>query len=321
MINNRTLLFYFMTITYLWTNFFVTITSLEHQIDSKQLRGKNFLNFKSKKLLNFNQEENLIKKLKKNSRIRLEVQPNQSIQIVEPLPNKKYKLKQPDSRFYSQILQDKILVSLLNSSYLNSINASYNGIFIEAGAYDGETHSNSLYLERNLNWTGLLIEPSIENYKNLMSINRKAYSVNNCLSSTNETDIYRFVEAGPFGTTVNQDSDNTYQVKCFPLIKILDKFFDLIQKEEKIVDYMSIDIEGNEKSVIENFDWNMYTFKLLNIEYNQNKQLYKWIVDFMGKYGYRETVVDDVWYQDVYLAHESIYDKLNLSKTKVSDYK
>ena len=34
------------------------------------------------------------------------------------------------------------------------------GFFIEAGAYDGEMLSNSLYLEQRLGWTGLLVEPN-----------------------------------------------------------------------------------------------------------------------------------------------------------------
>lgn len=320
MINNRTVFVYFMAVTYLCTHFFVTLTSLDFQTNSKLHGGKNVLNFRSKRLLNFNNEENLLNKLKRSSRIRLDILPNQSIQIDRPSPNKKYNLKS-SSNFYSQILQDTILVALLNSSYLNSINASHNGLFVEAGAYDGETHSNTLYLEKNLNWTGLLIEPSAENYKNLLAVNRRSYSVNSCLSSTNQTDISSFIEAGPFGTTVQKSSASTYQVKCFPLANILETFLDLIGKENKVVDYMSIDIEGNERSVIEHFDWNRFTFKLLNIEYNQDKELYMWIVDFMGKIGYKETVFDDVWYQDVYLAHQSIYDKLNLNKTKVSNYK
>jgi hypothetical protein len=31
------------------------------------------------------------------------------------------------------------------------------GVFVEAGAYDGETFSNTLYLEKRLGWTGLLV--------------------------------------------------------------------------------------------------------------------------------------------------------------------
>ena len=34
------------------------------------------------------------------------------------------------------------------------------GFFIEAGAYDGETLSNSLFFELKLGWKGLLVEPN-----------------------------------------------------------------------------------------------------------------------------------------------------------------
>ena len=34
------------------------------------------------------------------------------------------------------------------------------GFFIEAGAFDGETFSNTLFFELKKNWTGLLVEPN-----------------------------------------------------------------------------------------------------------------------------------------------------------------
>ena len=35
-----------------------------------------------------------------------------------------------------------------------------NGFYIEIGAYDGITQSNTYYYEKNKNWKGILIEPS-----------------------------------------------------------------------------------------------------------------------------------------------------------------
>ena len=35
-----------------------------------------------------------------------------------------------------------------------------NGFFIEAGAYDGEIHSNTLFFELKQSWKGILIEPN-----------------------------------------------------------------------------------------------------------------------------------------------------------------
>ena len=42
-----------------------------------------------------------------------------------------------------------------------------NGFFIEAGAYDGEVFSNTLFYELKQNWTGLLIEPNPDAFEEL----------------------------------------------------------------------------------------------------------------------------------------------------------
>ena len=42
-----------------------------------------------------------------------------------------------------------------------------NGFFIEAGAYDGEFLSNTLFFELKQRWTGLLIEPNPDAFEEL----------------------------------------------------------------------------------------------------------------------------------------------------------
>lgn len=58
-----------------------------------------------------------------------------------------------------------------------------NGFFIECGALDGEFLSNTLYMERSLNWTGILIEADQKAFSQLAGRNRKAYSLPVCLST------------------------------------------------------------------------------------------------------------------------------------------
>ena len=59
-----------------------------------------------------------------------------------------------------------------------------NGYYVESGALDGEQLSNSLFFEKHRKWTGVLIEPHPHSYKILKSRNRKAFSINVCLSPT-----------------------------------------------------------------------------------------------------------------------------------------
>lgn len=56
------------------------------------------------------------------------------------------------------------------------------GFFVECGAFDGYFLANTLDMEVNHGWTGLLIEASPINYQRLVARNRKAWTSNVCLS-------------------------------------------------------------------------------------------------------------------------------------------
>ena len=46
----------------------------------------------------------------------------------------------------------------------NVFNNQSGGFFVEAGAWDGITSSNTYFFEKELGWDGLLIEPDRQNY-------------------------------------------------------------------------------------------------------------------------------------------------------------
>jgi hypothetical protein len=71
-------------------------------------------------------------------------------------------------KFYSQNNQDKIINHLLKKK---------NGVFLDIGANDGITISNTYYFEKKLNWTGLCIEPIGEVF-NILSTNRNCLCLN-----------------------------------------------------------------------------------------------------------------------------------------------
>lgn len=54
--------------------------------------------------------------------------------------------------YHSELGQDKFLEAKF-------FKGKRNGVFIELGATDGVHNSNTLYYEKALGWTGLLIEP------------------------------------------------------------------------------------------------------------------------------------------------------------------
>lgn len=69
-----------------------------------------------------------------------------------------------------------------------------NGKFIEAGANSGERSSHTLYLEKELEWNGLLVEcnPTVVPY--LKSKHRKAWVADVCLSPTGHAGLVHLDE-------------------------------------------------------------------------------------------------------------------------------
>ncbi|XP_071528714.1 uncharacterized protein [Panulirus ornatus] len=55
------------------------------------------------------------------------------------------------------------------------------GVFVEVGAVDGEFMSQTLMLEKNLSWTGLLIEPDPRSYSVLQQRRRNAWTSPVCI--------------------------------------------------------------------------------------------------------------------------------------------
>jgi len=193
------------------------------------------------------------------------------------------RLNHPGERHYSQIGQSEYIDELLQRRR--------NGIFLECGAYDGETFSNSLFFELHRNWTGILIEANPIHLKSVIEKNRKVFVVPGCLSVTSGPAMVTFtMDPGPFGqisgnfkNTVNNslnryrkhDNINTLKrrskvkalpqiyVHCFPLMSIVDAL------DIHHIDYISLDVEGAEAAILNTIDWSKLTVDAFTIEYRR----------------------------------------------------
>ena len=91
-----------------------------------------------------------------------------------PFPASERNLSDKARTDFSQIGQSKYIDSLLGSRR--------DGFFVEAGGYNGEGHSNSLFFELNRNWEGILIEPNNTNFNKIVSEKRRTFALNACIS-------------------------------------------------------------------------------------------------------------------------------------------
>ncbi|XP_069181722.1 protein Star-like [Procambarus clarkii] len=187
----------------------------------------------------------------------------------------------------------------------------HGGFFVEAGAYDGERVSNTLRLEKELGWTGLLIEPNHESYSKLTTKHRKAWTSNTCLSTENHPKeqvlvslvkrlnselslqermaAHRRIGSYLLGVKLNNTaydrfidtSDKSYSVvQCFPLASYL------LALKVSTVDFLSLDIQGAEKSVLKNFPWDRITIRAMVVEEVHFKDFNHQFVDDMKNRGF-----------------------------------
>lgn len=120
------------------------------------------------------------------------------------------------------------------------------GIYIESGANDGVTQSNTYYLEKNKGWSGILIEPSESSFE-LCKQNRGENNIFlNCALVSNDYDS-DFIEGdfdGNLMSSVNGNRRNNVGIKIKTKAK---KLSDILNENSlKKIDFFSLDVEGYE---------------------------------------------------------------------------
>lgn len=98
-----------------------------------------------------------------------------------PVPSKVPYNFDTKPQYFSQVGQDKAIDELLGEKE--------GGFFIEVGAYDGLTMSNSLFFEKTRGWTGLLIEANPRAYRELLAQDRKCWSTQSCISLSSQVEL------------------------------------------------------------------------------------------------------------------------------------
>ncbi len=143
--------------------------------------------------------------------------------------------------YYSQAGQDKWVHELIGDK----------GFFVDIGAYDGIQTSNTYALEL-AGWGGICVEAN-------------EYVLRKCRENRRCKSVFRAVTNYYGIATFEGDRINVGNigVPCCTLTDIL-----LDNSAPRLIDYLSMDIEGHEFTVLEKFPFNEYTFKLMTIEHN-----------------------------------------------------
>ena len=172
-----------------------------------------------------------------------------------------------NEKFFSQSGQDKIIK---NYFFQNK----KNGFFVEIGAYDGIEGSNCYHFEKYMNWQGIAIEPSKLQYEKLKN-NRNCKTINKAIS--NEIKDVEFLEVVEGLTQMsginNENFTATELIKKNEQSKTKKSKITTSTFEEEIkgdiqIDYLSIDIEGEEFDLLKSLNFNKYDIKVISVENN-----------------------------------------------------
>jgi FkbM family methyltransferase len=158
-----------------------------------------------------------------------------------------------------------------------------NGFYVECGANNGYSQSNTIMLERNRNWKGLLIEPSISSFNICKKIRSKRNIFENCVLSSFEDEGK--LMSGDFDGDL-MSSVGGYRLSRDVNTEIISKTLTTLLKTHNIthVDFFSLDVEGFELNVLKGIDFEYCSPTWIVIEV-YTKDLEE-IMDFMDKKNY-----------------------------------
>ncbi|KAK7077529.1 hypothetical protein SK128_012523 [Halocaridina rubra] len=195
--------------------------------------------------------------------------------LLMPPSGKPYSLKNPKRKHFTAFEQSTFVGDLYGP-------AQREGFFLEVGAFDGEESSSTLYLERELGFKGLLIEPSPINWAKLVKKQRKSFLLNAALSPTTTAEELIFTGSGQQGHLVNAKSRQSYPVKAFPLYAILQAL------NITFIDVFNLDIEGFEFKVLNTIPWNEVKLGIMIVEHLNIPEPHEEVVKFMESTGYQK---------------------------------
>lgn len=197
--------------------------------------------------------------------------------VEKPLPEirsdfEKYHQQLWADGYYSQEGQDKWVFERL-------LPGKKAGFFVDIGAHDGVSFSNTLFLEKQ-GWNGVCVEPNPQVFEKLQK-NRNCITVQGCIANRMGHQKFRVISGRSemLSGLVNEydprhldritkeirQHGGGYQdidVQCFTLVGLL-KELGISQ-----VDYLNLDVEGAEYKILQGINFDHLLISIIGVENN-----------------------------------------------------
>lgn len=189
---------------------------------------------------------------------------------------------------------------------LYELDGKRDGFFVEFGATNGITMSNSHVLEHHYGWQGICAEPNPDFHERL-GRERNCMISHKCVySTTGDTMAFLCTEKAMFSRleAINPEDHNEDSMRSNPneiMVETisLDDLLDEHGAPDEI-DYMSVDTEGSELEILNAFDFGKRRVKLFTIEHNFT-DLRGQIHDLMTSKGYVRRFPEYTRFDDWYV--------------------
>jgi FkbM family methyltransferase len=200
----------------------------------------------------------------------------------------------------SQIGQDLFALAILKGKS--------GGYFVEFGATDGIGLSNSYMLEKHFGWQGILAEPG-RNWHSPLIQNRSCHIDLRCVSDKSgefvefvqstspELSTLRGFEKGDSNSRVLESS---YLVETISLNDLLKEY-----NAPSIIDFLSIDTEGSEFIILNNFNFDNYRFRVIVSEHNFTSNREK-VFELLTSAGYKRIWPEFTQFDDWYISPDLV---------------
>jgi FkbM family methyltransferase len=156
---------------------------------------------------------------------------------------------------------------------LSRVDFKEGGFFVEFGATDGVELNNSWLMEKQFGWQGILAEPA-RGWHGDLKQNRDCTIETRCVwRATGET--LQFTEAprgensaiSTFVKPTRKLRGQSYDVETISLNDLLEQ-----HNAPEVIDYISVDTEGSEFDILNNVDFDRWSFRVMTVEHNHAPQ-------------------------------------------------
>lgn len=207
----------------------------------------------------------------------------------------------------SQLNQDLNVIDFFSNMF--------HGFFLDIGAYNGYSLSNTYLLEKNYKWSGICSEPlpsafnELCNCRDVICDNQAVFSKSGLSLQFSEctllSGITEFIDGHMYAKNGKQIT-----VQTITLNDLLMKY-----NAPNIIHYLSLDTEGTELEILNSVDLSKYIFLYINLEHNHieprrskiknllvnNGYLYKGENKWDDDYIHESTVTGTYYYKQNYM--------------------